>query len=235
MIQYSPWGRFGVCLFVMLSLFITNAFGVYLFATPHLPHADISARLIFGSQDGTITALAIMFTACVMMALCFGMIYKKTKSFDTTKSFFNLGKFSLKDLGRYIGMMVIILFVSEMLMTYFDSSPMQFLDEILTPTSFWWLMISVVVVAPIYEELVFRGLIFGVLHSDDDLPAIVMSSTLFSLVHLQYDIIGMMAIFLLGALFCHARLKHGLGLAIGLHFLNNAVAMGFYLLRHSYW
>ena len=234
-LHFSVIQRFGVCIFVVLSLLVINLLGVYLFATLQLPHADLQTRILFGSQDGIITALAVIFTACMLTVICWGVIYLSTHSMVQTKNFFKLGQFDLKVLGQYIVIMVLILAISELLMIYFDSSPMSFLDDIMTPTSFWWLIIAIVVVAPIYEELVFRGLIFGVIRADgtpksstltkSDLFAIIISSTLFALVHLQYDGVGMITIFALGVLFCHARLKYGLGLAILLHFLNNAVAM----------
>lgn len=230
-LRVSVMWRFGVCVFIVLSLLVMNLVGVYLFATPQMPDADIQTRLVLGSQDGIITALSIMFTAGVLSLMCWGIIYQKTRSIAQTKDFFNLGKFNIKDLGRYVGIMIIIVAISELLMIYFDSTPMTFLDDIMTSGSFWWLIIAIVVIAPIYEEVVFRGLIFGIIHQDGTpTKSIIISSLLFAVVHLQYDVIGMMSIFMLGVLFCHARLKHGLGLAMLLHFLNNAVAMVSYFL-----
>ncbi|MDO4897290.1 MAG: CPBP family intramembrane metalloprotease [Moraxella sp.] len=231
-----------LCFLTLFLLFFSNALGLYLFSLPYLPtNSDLQTLIVFGSQNGTITALSVMFTACVLLLFCGVSIYLKTRSFTRTKAFFNLGSFNVKTLTKYVIVMIFIIAFGELLMVFLDSSPMTFLDNLLTPASFWWLIITIVVVAPIYEEIVFRGLIFGIICSNHQTPprwlglnthellAIAVSSSLFAMVHLQYDVAGMMIILALGVLFCHARIKHGLGLAVLLHFLNNALTMITYL------
>lgn len=231
-----------LCFLTLCLLFFSNALGLYLFSLPYLPtNSDLQTLLIFGSQNGTITALSVMFTACVLLLFCGVSICLKTHSLTQTKAFFNLGSFDVKTLIKYIIAMICIIAFGELLMVSLDSSPMTFLDSLLTPSSFWWLIFAIVVVAPIYEEVVFRGLIFGIIRSNHQTPptwlglntheliAIAISSSLFAMVHLQYDMVGMAIILALGVLFCHARIKHGLGLAVLLHFLNNALTMITYL------
>lgn len=238
-LRFSAMWRFGACVCITLSLLVVNVIGVYLFAALQLPPTDLATAITLGSQDGIIVALSVIFTACVLSLMSWGLIYLKVRSGAKTHAFFSLGSFGFNALWRYVALMALIMFVSELLLFYFDSSPMSFLDALMTPNSFWWLIFAIVVAAPIYEEVVFRGLIFGVIRTNgaptsqaltaSDVSAMSISSLLFALVHLQYDLIGMMSIFLLGLLFCHARIKHGLGLAMVLHFLNNMVAMMVYL------
>lgn len=143
--------------------------------------------------------------------------------------------------------MIAFMAVSEIILTALDSSPMDFLDGLITDESLPLLIFAIVVVAPIYEELVFRGLIFGGLlhhHRAEQTPirlvgfsiakstlmASLISSLLFTLVHLQYDLLGMTVIFAMALLFCFIRVKYGLVMAILMHMVNNGVAMAVYLI-----
>jgi len=85
-----------------------------------------------------------------------------------------------------------------------------------------WL--SVAVVIPFVEEILFRGLLFGAFEKHWGVKAAVWASALvFVLVHLQ--IIGFLPLLFLGVLLAWARVKTGsIALPILLHGLNNAIA-----------
>jgi len=86
-------------------------------------------------------------------------------------------------------------------------------------------VVSVVIVGPIAEEIIFRGLIYGALEKRLRVAgAILVSSAIFAAVHLQP--VHFIPIFCLGAALGWARWKTGsLGLPILLHILNNGVAL----------
>jgi tetratricopeptide (TPR) repeat protein len=85
--------------------------------------------------------------------------------------------------------------------------------------------LSVVVVGPIVEEILFRGLIYGALERRLRVAgAILASSFMFAFVHLQPTYF--IPIFCLGAVLGWARWKTGsLGLPILVHVLNNGVSL----------
>ncbi len=87
--------------------------------------------------------------------------------------------------------------------------------------------LSVVIVGPIVEEILFRGLIYGALEKRLRVSgAILVSSFLFALVHLQ--VVYFIPIFCLGLVLGWARWKaNSLGLPILIHVLNNGVALLF--------
>lgn len=86
-------------------------------------------------------------------------------------------------------------------------------------------VVSVVVVGPIAEEIIFRGLIYGALEKRLRITgAILVSAFIFALAHLQ--LVQFLPIFCLGIALGWARWKAGsLGLPIILHILNNGVAL----------
>jgi membrane protease YdiL (CAAX protease family) len=85
--------------------------------------------------------------------------------------------------------------------------------------------LSIVIIGPIAEEIIFRGLIHGALEKWLGVAgAILVSSFIFASVHLQ--VIHFISIFCLGIVLSWARWKSGsLGLPILLHVLNNGVAL----------
>ena len=84
---------------------------------------------------------------------------------------------------------------------------------------------AAVIVGPMVEEILFRGLIYGALEKRFRVSgALVISSFLFALVHLQ--VVYFIPIFCLGMVLGWARWKtRSLGLPILIHVLNNGVAL----------
>jgi membrane protease YdiL (CAAX protease family) len=92
-----------------------------------------------------------------------------------------------------------------------------------------WVTFSLIIAAPVAEEMVFRGFLyrgwadrrFGVI------PVILVISALFALIHIQYDWLGMFLVFCSGLLYGWARWRSGSTLlAILLHAANNIWVTG---------
>lgn len=92
------------------------------------------------------------------------------------------------------------------------------------PPLLWF---AFVVAAPVTEEIFFRGFMFkGIVHSSlGPMGAIVLTSLAWALMHAQYDVYGIIIIFLGGLLLGYARLRSGsLYAPIAMHMLQNIVA-----------
>jgi membrane protease YdiL (CAAX protease family) len=91
-----------------------------------------------------------------------------------------------------------------------------------------WLWLETVVVAPIREELLFRGFMFrGFVHTQRDaIPSIVFISLIWSLTHFRYDWLTIAEVFVLGLLLGLVRWSTGsTTLTILLHAVNNLVSL----------
>jgi membrane protease YdiL (CAAX protease family) len=91
-----------------------------------------------------------------------------------------------------------------------------------------WLWLETVVVAPIREELLFRGFMFrGFVHTQRDaIPSIVFISLIWSLTHFRYDWLTIAEVFVLGLLLGLVRWRTGsTTLTILLHAVNNLVSL----------
>jgi uncharacterized protein len=86
------------------------------------------------------------------------------------------------------------------------------------------LWLALIVVAPVGEELLFRGFLFRgfVREPRDALPGILAIALIWSLLHIQYDWFGACLVFVIGVLLGYVRLYSGsTTLAILLHMLLN--------------
>jgi membrane protease YdiL (CAAX protease family) len=87
--------------------------------------------------------------------------------------------------------------------------PPFMVDAYKTASSLPILLFAIVVMAPIFEEVFFRGFLFqGIRYSRlGPIGAIGITSLVWAVIHLQYDIYGMATVFALGLLFGIARLR----------------------------
>ena len=88
------------------------------------------------------------------------------------------------------------------------------------PSVYFSSLVYSVVVAPVTEELFFRGLIMKKMEPYGKTFAIVVAALLFSLMH--QNIVQMPITFAMGLLFGYITMEYSLGAAIMMHFINNA-------------
>ncbi len=94
--------------------------------------------------------------------------------------------------------------------------------------------LAIVLIGPIVEEILFRGLLWEALQPRSGTrAAVIVTSLVFAVVHLQ--VVGFVPVFLVGMVLCWARWKSGsLGLPMVLHCLNNGFFFGWMLLSRSH-
>jgi membrane protease YdiL (CAAX protease family) len=104
-------------------------------------------------------------------------------------------------------------------------TPQSMIDIYNTTDYLFLLFIVVVIVAPLFEELIFRGFMFkGLKHSPLGITGtIIFTSILFTLFHVgQYDFTILAILFPLAVILGLSRYKSGsIYLPIYLHFMNN--------------
>lgn len=90
-----------------------------------------------------------------------------------------------------------------------------------------FLNFAILLVAPVCEEVAFRGFLFrGIERSRlGPVGAVALTALIWSAFHVQYDLYGILTIFVMGLLLGAARLRSGsVHLTIAMHFFNNLVA-----------
>ena len=183
---------------------------------------------LLGNQYDSILDLIVNCTDQVLGIYFFTKIYRK-KEFNVPKinnhmSLKTLGKYALISLG-VSGISNLWIFLMQFLSTYsplIKSSLESFIqhDEIFNANPIL-AFISVAILAPIVEEIIFRGIIFNeaAKYKDGAFP-IIISALLFGLAHMQP--IQIVYTFISGLIFAFVYSKtHSLPIVMFLHMLNN--------------
>jgi membrane protease YdiL (CAAX protease family) len=138
--------------------------------------------------------------------------------------------FEGKMVGLGCGLMVLSFvfnFMYNIFLALFDLSTQVDLAPVFAELSSpWWLLLAGIIVAPVVEEVFFRGFVFaGLRRRYDWQKAALISSLLFALIHLQPTAIP--PIFILGYIFAYLYERSGsIGPAILMHISTNGLALG---------
>lgn len=128
--------------------------------------------------------------------------------------------------GMALGIAVALVMTPLLILLFGDDPPTQGVVEIAgsseTAVEQLMIIVSVAVLAPIVEEIIYRGMLLNVLIRRFSVwPSIVVSAALFAMVHVFLDlnaIAALVGLFLLGLVFGWVSLRRGdISLAIALH------------------
>ncbi|WP_352338642.1 type II CAAX endopeptidase family protein [Psychrobacter sp. 16-MNA-CIBAN-0192] len=235
------FSRFGVPVLVVgmvIAFFVTQLIGIYLAGSILLPAVDtltVGDIFFLGSMDGTIVSASILISCVLLTLLMMAVIRVKGGNF---RQYLALHSFSWLTAAAMMGILVLFMLVSQIVTYWLDKTPLDFVDPLYqSVSSVWLLVVAMVIVAPIYEELVFRGLLWSAISEQFSMQrgtiiASTVTSIIFAVIHLQYGLYEITTIMLLALIFCYARIKSGsVLLPILLHMINNGVAMGQYLMQ----
>ncbi len=238
---FSRVGTFVLTVGMVLAFFISQLVGVYIAGKLVLPNDEktsIGRIFYFGSNDGTVVSLSILIGCILLVAISVLIIRLKGGSL---RQYLALKPFSPSVGIGMLGLLLIFMIASQALTYVLDMTPLVFVDPLYQSViSVWLLVFAMVVVAPIYEEVIFRGILWSAIAEQFTAPsysanhgaivASIVTSLIFAVIHVQYGIYEISTIVVLALIFCYARIKSGsLLLPIVLHIVNNGAAMWQYI------
>mgnify|MGYP001482443528 FL=1 len=163
-----------------------------------------------------------------MTALIAFIVWRmKKRNIDLTV----LGSLDLKRRDVFFGTVLLALFIAleEIYMWILGiEMPEGFITFMLSEPIILGL-ISVVIIAPVVEEFLFRGFLFSQLKRTKlgAWGAVSLSSLLWTIIHFQYEILILFVLFIFGIFLGYIRMAYkSLSLPIILHALNNTFAFG---------
>lgn len=237
--------RHSLVLAILVAMGLAVAFFVgqvvgYLLVDVLLPNAHTGTALLYATL---LTAIWVMGGIFFMTRhyLFYQMTFKNDLKFQKNWRVYLLG----------IGLWFIYFCSMQSLLKNHPNDPLDFLNPLMTDSNKIGFIILMVFIAPIYEELLFRGIMLNTLlyhknlfknknlnknhhnfliqNPQNPIFASIIVSLLFSIAHLQYDFLGILLIFLFSLLLCFLKIHtNGLYLPIFVHFINNMVAMMIY-------
>ncbi len=128
----------------------------------------------------------------------------------------------------WTGVFLLLGFGIEVLSRFSPAFRTDFMEKMIGSTSnILWLVLGVGIMAPLFEEFLLRGLLFGSLrHLVDEHAAVAMTAGVFALMHLQYEWTVMLLIVPIGVVLGYARSRSGsIWVPVFLHILNNTASI----------
>ena len=230
----KPWGlwaTFGFsavifALFSALQILVASFF--VSFAKAEHPELDLEAYAKSLASNGFCIAIMIIVSGLICTPLT--LLFARLRQNISIKNYIGFKEPLRKEWVQWLLILAAFLFLSDgvSLLLQQPIVPPFMVDAYQTASSLPALLFAIVVVAPIFEEIFFRGFLFqGIRYSRlGPLGAIGITSLVWAAIHLQYGIYGIMTVFALGLLFGIARLKtDSIHLLMVMHSLVGLVAM----------
>ena len=130
----------------------------------------------------------------------------------------------------WLGVFVLLGLAIELLAHFVPAFRTNFMEQVIASTSnIAWLILGVGIIAPVFEEFLLRGLLFGSMrHMFEEHTTVALTAGVFALMHMQYDAAVMLLILPMGVVLGYARSRSGSILVpILLHTVNNLVTVLF--------
>ena len=219
------WGLGILTFFIFLQLLAT------MFYVGHV-YGDISQEefaSIAGEiqYNGTLLALSLTLTGLVCTALVIMIIGLKAGT--SLNDYLLLKSVPWVEWRRWFGILGIFLAVSTLLSVVTGQDTPIFVSEVYsTADPFWMLLLAIIIAAPLFDEVFFRGFLHRGLAQSllGHVGAIVITAVLWAAIHTQYDYWDMTVVFLLGLLLGAARTYGGsLYLPLALHAAHNGISV----------
>lgn len=181
----------------------------------------------------------IVFAAVLMLGALFGMMYPIIKRLRRTSSIYEFKPITMVDVSNTLFYAIIIL-IGNYVITYahvlFNGTPAKIasnqatLNTLVTPHLILGLVILVLIVAPIIEEIMFRGVLINmVLGQFSFWTKVVVSGVAFGLFHVigtSFQLTALLQYSFMGMVLGYSFLKtNRLQSSMMLHFTNNFIAV----------
>ena len=189
--------------------------------------ADTAALLEAAATDGTIFAGATLASALLCVPMIVGVV--RLRPGADVADYLALRSVPLRWVGIWIAALAVYIALSDFA-THLSGRPVvpEFMTTIYDsaqPVALLWL--ALVLGAPAFEELFFRGFLYQGFAASVLGPwgAIALTSALWAAVHSQYDLWGIGTIFLMGLLLGFARAtSRSVLVPVAMHAFANVVA-----------
>lgn len=223
---WGLWGTIGFSLLILFVFTVVQTVVSILYVSSQVDGQSSEAMMSALSSNGDALSIAEIISALVSIVLTFLFIYWRKQY--SIEDYLSLHPVSFKVLLTYLGQMVIFIVLVALLSIISDHPTPQIMFDLYHSATYTVLLwFALIIAAPFFEEILFRGFLFeGLRHSPLGLIwAAVLSSALWAGIHLQYGLYEIVIIFFMGLFFAYVKMKSGsLYVPIALHILMNLLA-----------
>ncbi len=231
--DFPVWGLFSTLVWslIIATLFVATQslmIGIYI----GINYGDVAApefeQLMTELQFNGVVISICTFASLLVCGLAILGIVKLKKN-SSIKHYLGFLPVSRRDLIFWLVVMSGLIVVSD-LITFSLGKPIvpEFMTSVYASTEQTWLLwIALIIAAPLFEELFFRGFVISGIAPTvlGPIGAVVISAASWAAIHFQYDLYCITSIFVMGLALGTARIKTGsILLTIGLHSFANLIA-----------
>lgn len=226
---WGLWATLGLSLAIYLMFLVGQGAVIAAFLMPELAGrsgSDLqSVNDLLGRGDVVLSALAISGTLGAALVLLFARMRRGL----AVRDYLSLMPVGAGTLLAWLGLTLLVLALYHLVAMVVEPQDvtgmyLRLYETAGHPILFW---IAIVIVAPVFEELFFRGFMFRGLRESrlGDWGAVAITSLLWAVIHFQYDAKLIGVIFALGLFLGVARVRRGsVLLTIALHAAINLIA-----------
>ena len=178
------------------------------------------------SLNGNVIAQAGLWSGLVGLALLLLLAWLWKR--DRISDLLGLKIPTVKATLKWIGVFFLLAAALEGLAYFLPAFRTEFMEQVMaTSTDRWSMILGVGIMAPLFEEFLLRGLAYGSLRFVMDKHyAIAITAGLFTIMHLQYEVLVMLMILPIGVVLGYARANSGsIWVPVLLHMLNNLASI----------
>jgi uncharacterized protein len=227
---WGGWPTIGLAAAILAIYFIVQSLVAIAFVVGRLINSSGSTSLQISELQTNGNLISIATIVSAIIGIVFIFLFIKIHKGAGIRNYLGLKSIPkntfLLLLAVLIGLIILLSLLGQVLNVEHDTG--FTVDAYKTTTWPALLWISAVVLAPLFEESFFRGFVFVGLKQTriGSVGTIALTSLAWALLHIQYDIYGMVTILVLGIVFGIVRLKTGsLWSTIFLHSMWNAFGM----------
>ena len=231
--QPAHWGFWGTLLWGALIAFVfvvLQAFSMIIILMTQDKYSSPSGfeqAFISAATDGFVLSVSTFVTTILCTGLVLGII--KLKKNTVLKEYLCIRPVPFSTILQWMGMLAVFIALANMIALALGRPIVtEFMSAIYASAQpLWMLWIALIIAAPIFEEIFFRGFLFQGFATSFMGPAgaVFVTSGLWASIHTQYDTYDKVVIFCLGLLLGAARVRTGSLLApFGLHAVSNLEA-----------
>jgi len=229
----APWGFWATIGFALVIgsvyVFIQTIVVVAFIVAAKLRDANFDFDRVIKSIGSNGFCLAVATCVSYPFVIALTVLFAKIRKTITVKQYLCLHRVTWKELGKWS--LVVLLFVichdTLIFLLHKPIVPDVMTDAYKTAYFTPLLLLALMVMAPVSEELFFRGFLFKGIESSKLGPpgAIIITALAWSVMHLQYNIYGIAGLFVGGLLLGFARVRsNSIYPPIVMHALQNLIA-----------
>jgi membrane protease YdiL (CAAX protease family) len=232
-IRAKPWGFWATLGFSAIVFAVFSALQILVAAAfvslAKIQHPELDLEVYASSLSSNGFCLAIMAIVSGLICIPLTLWFAKLRKHVSVKNYIGFREPLMREWVKWLPILAAFLFLSDAVtfLLHRPIVPPFMVDAYKTASFLPAFLFAIIIVAPIFEEIFFRGFLFqGIRYSRlGPTGAIGITSFFWAVIHLQYDVYGIVTVFALGILFGIARLKtDSIHLLMVMHSLASLVA-----------